>query len=153
MFTTMTVLANLYFDILAIYQGIAFLLFCVPVVLLSEYAVYRLFLTQQSRAKAVLTTFYANVVSTFIGIFIVESIDDVISGMEMIVESNVDLFHNVILFIVMFILTWFIEWLAVYPLRKKLQVQKAFVVVGIANAASYAALAVMIVLYNIATGS
>ena len=138
----MLVLSNLYIDVVAIYEGIVFLIFCIAAVLLSEYAAYKLLLRKQRRYKAILTVLYTNAASSIIGFILVESVADFALHI-----SSEGLLYHIVLFLVMFVITWLIEFIAVYPLRKKLDVQNPFVTVGAANLASYIVLAVMNIFY------
>lgn len=145
----MDILANLYFDEVAISQGIVFLLFCIPVVVLCEYGIYRVVWPEQSKLRAFLVSIYANSVSGVLGVFIGETLEDVASDISnSLGGSNYGWKYGVILFVLLFILTWLSESGAVFLLRKKLRIKKVFLGVGIANVASYIAILVMLFLYN-----
>jgi hypothetical protein len=147
----MGIIANLYFDVIAIYEGLVFLLFAVPVVLLCEYQAYRFLCPKQGVRRAILTTIYANIVSTLIGIPVVETLDDIARDISHQLIGRYD--ANFTLFILCFALTWLCEALAILLFRRKLRVSKVFLSVGIVNFASYIVLGIMLVFFKSVTGN
>jgi hypothetical protein len=146
------VLANVFFDPIAITQGIAFLLFCIPVVLLCEFEVYRIFYRSQGVLRAILTVLYANAISGIAGIIIAETLTDIAGDVSLkLGSSNAGPVYDIILFVLMLMCTWLIEVAWLYPLRRKLKMANLFVGVGIANFVSYIAVVIMIIVENIAT--
>ena len=136
------VIVNVVFDPIAITQGIAFLLFCIPVVLLCEFEVLR----------AILTVLYANAISGIAGIIIFETLTDISGDIShKLGYSEAGLVNNITLFVLMLVCTWLIEVGVLYPLRRKLKMSNLFIGVGIANFVSYIAVVIMLIVKNVAT--
>lgn len=146
----MGVIANLYFDVVAIYQGLVFLLFAIPVVLLCEYQMYRFICPKQGVFRAILTTFYANLVSTLIGIPVIETLDDIARDISYRLIGRY--YDSFTLFVLCFALTWLCEALAILLFRRKLRVSKVFLTVGIVNFAGYIVLGIMLAFFKSVTG-
>lgn len=144
----MAILANVYFDIAAVSQGIVFLLFCIPVVLLSEFEVYRVLCPKQGLIRSIIASVYANAVSGILGIFSAETIEDVI----IITFGSAGFLYNISLFVSLFLLTYVLEVGAIYLIYRKLKVEKVFISVGVANVVSYAILAIMVFLFELIKG-
>jgi hypothetical protein len=124
-------------------------LFCIPVVLLCEYGIYRVVWPEQGKVKTLLISIYANSISGVLGIFIGEPLDDIAMDVSWkLGSSNDGWVYGIILFVLLFVLTWLSEGIAVFLLRRKLRVKRVFFGTGIANAASYIAILVMLVLYH-----
>ena len=70
----MVILADAYFDWVAVTRGIVVLLFCIPIFLLCEFEVYRIIYPMQGILRAALTSIYANVISGVAGIFFADGI-------------------------------------------------------------------------------
>ena len=138
----MYILANLYFDIIAISQGIVFLLFCIPIVVLIEFEIFRIFCPTQGIIRAIITSLYANTVSGVVGIFCAEPMEDIIIDLV----GSAGFLHDGSLFVSLLLLTYIMEVGAIYIFRRKLKVQKVFFCVGVANLVSYVVLIFMIVL-------
>lgn len=139
----------MYFDLAAVSQGIVFLMFCIPIVLLSEFLVYRILCPNQGLTRAVVASIYANVASGILGIFCAEAIEDVVIN----IVGSAGFLYEASLFVSLFLLTYIIEGVAIYLIRKKLKVQKVFITVGIANFVSYTMLAIMLHLFEFMKGS
>jgi hypothetical protein len=146
------VIVNVVFDPIAITQGIAFLLFCIPVVLLCEFEVYRIFYRKQGVLRAILTVLYANAISGIAGIIIFETLTDISGDIShKLGYSEAGLVNNITLFVLMLVCTWLIEVGVLYPLRRKLKMSNLFIGVGIANFVSYIAVVIMLIVKNVAT--
>lgn len=134
----MNVLANVYFDWVAISRGITVLFFCVPIVLLCEYLVYRIMYRRQNILKTIIMVIYANAVSGIAGMFLVEVTLDIALRLSRGIFGLTNADWDVpILFLIFFFLTWFIEGGAIYILRRRFKVERILLPVGTANFVSY----------------
>jgi hypothetical protein len=142
----MYILANLYFDPIAMYHGLVFLLSSIILVLTCEYITYRIIIPEQGPLRSFLTSIYTNLVSGVLSIFCFETAQDMV--WDYVTTGTLS---NIILFIVFWILTCFLEILIVLPLHKILRIKKVFKVLFIANTLSYILLAIMIGIYSLLT--
>ena len=150
----MAVLANASFDYIAITRGFTVLIFCIPIVILSEYAVYRVMNPKQSICLTVIACIYANVISAIAGIFWANegTLDLHLRTIIRLFSAGYDeetIVSQWMIFGYLFLLTCAIELIAVFVFRRKLNFKKLFSTIILANVVSYAA--TMLILLMCAT--
>ena len=145
----MDILANAYFDVVAATRGLVVLFFCILIVLLCEYEVYRILSQKHGRVRSVITCVYSNIVSWALGLFLVnDKILDFFEriSFELFGKEN-DISEDYALLVFCFFMTWFIEAIAINFFRRKLHIQKILLGAGLANLVSYVVLAITLFVF------